>query len=244
VVGNVYDGVAREYERGRPGYAPEAVAHLLHVTALQPGATVLDLGAGTGKLTRMLDAAGLAVVAVDPSASMLSRLEVASPHVRTAVGTAEAIPLADRSVDVVVAAQAFHWFDAARALPEIGRVLTPRGWLALFWNRRDEEDPLQRLLAELTDPPERGTPRGWQLDIAAIVAASGLFEPVQRYEFAHVQPTDESALVDRLRSSSYVAALSVEERASLEKRLRRELERLGPPRRLAYKTLLYVAVKV
>jgi len=140
-----------------------------------------------------------------------------------------------------VAAQAFHWFNASKALPEIHRVLEPRGSLALLWNKRDEADPVQMLLADLTAPPERNAPRGWQLDIPEILRDSGLFEEVQKFEFVHVQPIDEQGLVDRLHSSSYVAALPSERRRAVEQRLLAGLEALGTPRELAYVTLLYVA---
>jgi SAM-dependent methyltransferase len=236
-----YDGVAGEYERGRPAYAEAAIRHLIERAQLDRGATVLDLGAGTGKLSRMLDAVGLSVIAVDPSTPMLAELQAAAPRVRTLVGRAESIPLERQSVDAVVAAQAFHWFDAASALPEAHRVLKPGCVLALLWNRRDATDPTQLLLAELTDPPERQTPRGWQLDIPSILRDSGLFSDAELFEFGHAQPTDEAALLDRLRSSSYVAALPAGRRRALEQRLRNGLAELGSPRQLAYETLLYVA---
>jgi SAM-dependent methyltransferase len=236
-----YDAVAGEYERGRPGYAEDAIACLIEEASLDRDATVLDLGAGTGKLSRMLDAAGLAVVALDPSASMLAQLQAAAPRVHPLVGTAEAIPLDDRTVDAVVAGQAFHWFDPAKALPEIHRVLKPRRSLALLWNKRDDADPVQMLLVELINPPERAAPRGWELDIPAILRESGLFGQAQAFEFRHVQATDAETLVDRLHSSSYVAALPDERRRLLETRLRAGLDELGSPRALAYTTLLYVA---
>jgi SAM-dependent methyltransferase len=236
-----YDAVAGEYERGRPAYAEDAIACLIEEAGLDGRATVLDLGAGTGKLSRMLDAAGPAVVALDPSASMLAQLRAAAPRVRTLVGTAEAIPLDDRTVDAVVAGQAFHWFDAAKALAEIHRVLKPRRSLGLLWNKRDEADPVQMLLAELINPPERAARRGWELDIPAILRESGLFERAKAFEFRHVQAIDAQGLVDRLHSSSYVAALPDERRRLLETRLRARLDELGSPRDLAYTTLLYVA---
>jgi SAM-dependent methyltransferase len=232
----VYDAVSHEYERGRPSYAPAAVAHVVAELGLSQGAPVLDLGAGTGKLTRLLAAAGLAPIALDVSAPMLAKVSGA----RTVVGRAEAIPLPDGSVAAVTAAQAFHWFDAKAALPEIHRVLEPGGGLALIWNRRDESDPVQRLLAELTDPPERGEPRGWQLDIAAIVGASRLFDEVATAEFRHVQTTDVEGLVSRLRSSSYVASLPEEQRGELERRLRHALASPGPELEVAHTTIVHL----
>ena len=236
-----YDNVAREYERGRPSYATGAVAHVIERLGLGPGSVVLDLGAGTGKLSRALAAAGTTVIALDPSEAMLAELRAAAPGVRTLVGRAESIPLESESVDAVVAAQAFHWFDATAALPEIRRVLRPGGSLALLWNKRDEADPAQLLLAELTDPPERQAPRGWQLDIPAILGESGLFDEVETFEFPHVQAIDDEGFVDRLHSSSYVASLPPERRSSLEAQLRERLAELGSPHALAFKTLLSIA---
>jgi SAM-dependent methyltransferase len=239
-----YERVVPEYEHGRPTYALAAVEHIEHELDLAPGATVLDLGAGTGKLTRMLADRELQVVALDPSPAMLSRLRVAVPAARTLKATAEAIPLPAATVDAVVAAQAFHWFDAPTALAEIHRVLRPGGGIALIWNRRGLGDPVQALLAELTDPPERTTQPGWSLDIPSIVAATGLFGPVSSQSFAHAQLTNPERLLDRLRSSSYVASLPSGERRLLEQRLSDGLERNGPVTRISFATIVHIARRV
>lgn len=125
---------AAAYERGRPSYPPEAIDWLLPDVARD----VLDLGAGTGKLTARLVERGLHVVAVDPIPEMLEVLRAALPATPALLGTAEQIPLPDNSVDAVLVAQAWHWFDPARAVPEVLRVLRPGGWLGLVWNTRDE----------------------------------------------------------------------------------------------------------
>jgi ubiquinone/menaquinone biosynthesis C-methylase UbiE len=122
-----FGSVGGEYERGRPSYPAEAVAWLVGTDPLQ----VIDLGAGTGKLTRRLLELGHDVVAVEPAKGMLEQLEAELPAATTVDGTAEAIPLPDGQADAVVAGQAFHWFDAERALPEIARVLRPAGRLGL-----------------------------------------------------------------------------------------------------------------
>jgi SAM-dependent methyltransferase len=125
---------AAAYERGRPSYPPEAIDWLL-----PPGARdVLDLGAGTGKLTTRLVERGLDVVAVDPLAEMLELLSTALPDTPALLGTAEQIPLPDNSVDAVLVAQAWHWFDPQQAIAEVARVLRPGGRLGLVWNARDE----------------------------------------------------------------------------------------------------------
>ena len=125
---------AAAYERGRPSYPPESIDWLL-----PPGARdVLDLGAGTGKLTTRLVERGLDVVAVDPLAEMLELLSSALPDTPALLGTAEQIPLPDNSVDAVLVAQAWHWFDPQQAVAEVARVLRPGGRLGLVWNARDE----------------------------------------------------------------------------------------------------------
>jgi SAM-dependent methyltransferase len=144
-----FETVAAEYERHRPDYPEEALRWAAETLGLEPGARVLDVGAGTGKLTRGLVAIGFDVVAVEPGAPMLEQLRRAVPEAEALDGRAEAIPLPDASVDAAFAAQAFHWFERERALPELHRVLRPGGGLALLWNWWDERDPLQRELGEL-----------------------------------------------------------------------------------------------
>src|ERR687892_898838 len=127
-----------DYERGRPTYPPEALALLARILRLEPGRTVLDLAAGTAKLTRALVPTGARLVAVEPVAAMRAKLAESLPEARVLAGTAERIPLVDGSVDAVAVAQAFHWFDGDEALAEIHRVLRPGGRLGLVWNMRDE----------------------------------------------------------------------------------------------------------
>jgi SAM-dependent methyltransferase len=236
-----YERVAHEYEEGRPGYALDAVTHIVRHLSLSPGSPVLDLGAGTGKLTRMLAEQGLDMTALDPSREMLTRLRRVVPTVRTVEARSESIPFPLESFDAITAAQAFHWFDAHAALTEIHRVLTPGGGLALVWNQRDESDPIQALLAELTDPPERSTPRGWKLDVPELIGNRGLFGPVSSVEFSHVQPTSPSRLLDRLRSSSFVASLPATDRLSAEQRLAKGLADAGPITRIALTTVVHLA---
>jgi len=151
-----FETVAAEYERHRPDYPEEAVGWAVEVLGLAERARVLDLGAGTGKLTRGLVALGLETVAVEPGAAMLEELRSAVPEAETLEGSAEAIPLPGASIDAAFAGQAFHWFDRARALPELQRVIRPNGGLAILWNWWDERDPLQRELGELIGYAGRG----------------------------------------------------------------------------------------
>ena len=131
-----FGAVAAAYDRARPAYPREAVAWLVGDAPRR----VLDLAAGTGKLTRQLAAAGHDVVAVELAEEMLAHLRAGVPAAEALVGTAEAIPLADASVDAVTVAQAFHWFDPPLALREIALVLRPGGALVLGLNTRDESE--------------------------------------------------------------------------------------------------------
>src|SRR5207249_12201497 len=126
-----FESVAAEYERHRPEYPEEALRRAAGLLGLEPGARVLDIGAGTGKRTRGLVAVGLDVVAVEPGGPMLEQLRIAVPEAEAFGGAAEAIPLADASVSAAFAGQAYHWFDRDRALPELHRVIRPGGGLSL-----------------------------------------------------------------------------------------------------------------
>lgn len=144
-----FETVARDYEQHRPDYPPEAIAWAAAQLGLEPGARVVDVGAGTGKLTRGLVAAGFDAVAVEPGGAMLEQLRLAVPEADAHEAPAEAIPLPAESVDAAFAGQAYHWFDRERAVPELHRIVRPGGGLALLWNWWDERDPLQKELAEL-----------------------------------------------------------------------------------------------
>jgi len=144
-----FETVAAEYERHRPDYPEEALRLAMDELGLEPGSRVLDVGAGTGKLTRGLVALGFEVAAVEPGAPMLEQLRQAVPEAEALEGPAEAIPLPDGSVDAAFAGQAFHWFDPGRALPELHRVIRSGGGLGLLWNWWDERDPLQAELGVL-----------------------------------------------------------------------------------------------
>ena len=195
------------YERGRPGYPPEAVAELVRVLGVAPGTTVLDLAAGSGKLTRQLLPAGAELVAVEPSAAMRERLAAAAPGVEVLEGTAEAIPLPDGALDAVTVGQAFHWFDGPVAVAELHRVLWPGGRVGLIWNVRDESVPWMARITAIIDRHAGDTPRyrdgRWR---AAFDAAPG-FTPLQARRFRHHHELDRAALLDRFASISFVAGL-------------------------------------
>lgn len=196
--------VAEAYDRGRPTYPADAAAWLVGREA----ATVLELGAGTGKLTSQLVALGHDVHATDPDEAMLEILRERVPGARVSSTSAEEIPLGDRSVDVVVAAQAFHWFDHDKALPEIARVLRPGGHLALVWNQRDERIPWVRRLGRIIGTQEQ------LRDPAEVLVASKLFGFVDQKSFKTWQDVNRATILDLVRSRSNVAVLDEEARAA------------------------------
>jgi SAM-dependent methyltransferase len=196
---------AAAYRRGRPPYPSSAVDWLVPGTAK----SVLDLGAGTGKLTQLLVARSrLAVTAVEPLDAMREELVATVPSADVRDGSAEAIPLENKAVDAVVVAQAWHWFDAAKALPEIARVLTPGGTLGLVWNIRDHSVPwvaeLDRVLhrhtrQEIDTSPSIGTP----------------FREVERLEVRWEHALTRAELLDLVASRSYVITMPTKDRDEL-----------------------------
>ncbi|HET7127464.1 MAG TPA: class I SAM-dependent methyltransferase [Gaiellaceae bacterium] len=211
-----FDLAAAEYERTRPSYPPE----LLDGLPLGPDADVLDLGAGTGKLTRVLVRRYARVTAVEPLDGMRSILERVVPEAAALAGSAEEIPLADGAVDAVFAAQAFHWFDHDRALPEIARVLRPGGVLALVWNGPDESRPsplpaaFAAYLDELRAAAEFHGQPSWRE-----LLARGPFGDANEATVPHDHVLDRMGLLDNARSVSWIASRPAEEREAVLARL-------------------------
>jgi ubiquinone/menaquinone biosynthesis C-methylase UbiE len=206
---------AAAYERGRPGYPDAAVACV--ASRLPPRARVLDLAAGTGKLTRPLLGAGLDVVAVEPVAEMRAVLPAAA---RPVAGTAEAIPLDDAAVHAVTVGQAFHWFDREAALTEIHRVLKPDGLLALLWNRRIEEEPVNAAIEQLLEPYRAGTPTHRWDSWRGALEGTRLFGSLDEHEFANEQRLDAAGMEARVGSISFIATLDAAERERVLERAR------------------------
>lgn len=218
-----FSAAATTYARIRPTYARAAVGHIADLArAAGAGSTVLDLAAGTGILTGQLARLGLGVVAVEPLDAMARHLRRAIPAAPVALGVAEALPLSDHSVRLCTVAQAFHWFDAPAALGEVHRVLEPGASLAMVWNVRDESEPWVAALSDLVEQMAGGRPyddhreRPW----SQVVAAAGGFSPLESARFSNPVPTDLDGVSDRLRSTSFVAALAAEPRERLITRAR------------------------
>jgi SAM-dependent methyltransferase len=231
---------ADAYERGRPGYPAKAIRWLERRLELGPGKTVVDVAAGTGKLTRELLESGATVVAVEPVAAMRAVLEQVVPEATALDGTAEALPLGAESVDAILVAQAFHWFDGPAALVEFHRVLRRGGRFALIWNRRLREQPLWRAISEITEPYRHATPSHHRGEWRETVTATVLFTRVDELETPLEQVLDADQLVDRIGSTSFIAALGDAERMQVLDRLRAVAAEAGGRVRLGYVTEAYV----
>ena len=212
------DGAQDLYARGRPPYPPAAVDALTAGCAVEPGARVLDLGAGTGLLARPLLDAGYDVVAVEPLEGMRAALAPSIGAQRVRDGTAEAIPLEDASVDAVVCGDSYHWFDADRAPAEIHRVLRPGGGLGLVWRWADATDdapwvePLAKLLARGAARPS-GVHARTAAPTGSPATAASSRSGVSASTFTHT--TDVAGVRDYVASITFVALLAPERRAAL-----------------------------
>ena len=191
---NSFGPAARTYEETRPGYPEEAVEWLVPSGARR----VLDIGAGTGKFTRLLRAEGREVIAVDPSAQMLEVLREKVDGVETLLGTAESLPLPDESVDAVTVAQAWHWVDGDRGVREIARVLKPGGVLGLIWNARDDDVTWVREFGEAIGANDAITPDS--IDELAIGAP---FEPGVELALPWLQHLTRPGLLALARTRSH-----------------------------------------
>ncbi len=208
-----FSHAADAYERGRPDYPAEAVSRMVSELALGPAGSVVEFGAGTGKFTRLLVPSGARIIAVEPVAEMRQKLSTLLPQIEAIDGTAEAVPLPDGCADAVVAAQAFHWFRGEEALAEFHRLLRHGGRLGLIWNRRDETVDWVARLANIVDRFEDGAPRYKSGEWKKAFEGTALFGPLRHSEFSYVQiGAPETVVVDRVASSSFIAALPADAR--------------------------------
>jgi len=234
-----FDRAGDVYERARPTYPADAVAFLVDQLDVRPRTTVIDLGAGTGKLTRLLVPTGAEVVAVEPVAGMWRRLVASIPAVGVVAAVAEAIPMADARVHAVTAGQAFHWFRAPEALQEIHRVLEPGGRLGLIWNVRDVSVPWVKRFGDILQPYEGETPREWRKAWTPSFSSSQLFTALEERSFSIGQELDADGLVERAASISFVAALTDDERRPLLDEIRGLASTLPERFTLPYRTTVY-----
>jgi SAM-dependent methyltransferase len=207
--------VADAYERGRPGYPQEIVDWIATRAGLGPGTTVVDLAAGTGKLTRLLMGTGAQVLAVEPVAGMRDELVRRLPELDVLDGTAEAMPLPDVTADAVTVAQAFHWFANDDAVAEIARVLRPGGLLAVVFNRWDHDHAEQVTISEIMEPYRAYEPAHSTGEWRGVLAASPLFEPAGGLSAPNEQVLDADGVADRVGSVSFIAKLPDEVRAQV-----------------------------
>ncbi|RKR75095.1 class I SAM-dependent methyltransferase [Frondihabitans australicus] len=220
------------YEKGRPSYPAEVVDWLV-----PEGAThVVDLGAGTGKFTRLLVAKGLHVAAVEPSAGMRDELIRAVPGAQVLPGSAERLPIDGESVDAVLAAQSWHWVDPARAVPEVARVLRPGGTLGMVWNMRARDDGW---LDELDVLLEKAN--GASVVESGDPTVGAPFGPVEKAEFAWVNRVPHDDVIAMVASRSYVITRPDDQRAAILGEVRELLETHPATRGRALVDIPYVA---
>lgn len=239
-----FGSIAELYERVRPGYPAEAVAWFLSSGALASGALrIADVGTGTGKLTDALLAPGRAVTAVDPDPRMLAVLSAKHPEVTTVTGTAEQLPFADATFDVVTFGQSWHWVDPPRGSAEVARILRPGGSLGLFWNIRDAREQASggRWVAELADI--LGHQSADELMLAAggpVVTEPLTFDAIR--EFGWTSTIDVATLVDLAATHGFVITASEADRHQMLDAVRALGERVADGEgmlRLPYRLYVY-----
>lgn len=215
-----FQRAAGQYERSRPETPPEAIDALVRTLRISPRSTVLELGAGTGKLTRLLAPRAGLYVAVEPVPAMRDQFQQTVPTVPLISAVAEQLPFRAACADAVVAAQAFHWFDAAATMGEMRRVLRPDGGVGLLWNVRDLSVDWVQKTTEIIDRYDDRGPRFRDYAWSDSWARTPGFEPLVKQSFGFVQRLDREAVVDRFLSISFIASLEENRHAAVEAALR------------------------
>jgi SAM-dependent methyltransferase len=215
-----YSAEAQRYTQGRPDYPDGLSTWLSHTMNVTPQARVVDLGAGTGKFTRLLTPLSHQVIAIEPVNAMRQAFVQSFPDIEVASGTAQALPLPDSNVDAVLCAQAFHWFAERKALEEIHRVLKPGGRLGLVWNVRDESVDWVAEITRIITPYEGDAPRfhtgQWLTPFDGT-----LFSPPELTCFGHTHTgTAETVIMNRFLSVSFIASLPAADNEAVTRKLR------------------------
>ena len=233
-----------DYVRYRPGYPAAAIDRVLDALPPPSHIRAADIGAGTGISARLLAERGVRVIAVEPNAGMRAGAEP-HPLVEWRDGTAEATGIDDAGVDVVLCAQAFHWFRQEEALREFHRILRPGGRLALMWNKRDSRDPLTAAYRQAIVDVEGESPLELREHDPGVIDREGLFSPAELFETPNEQRLDLDGLIGRAASASYVPK-SGERFETLRNRLTELFKQYAAPDglvRLHYVTQVYTAMR-
>jgi ubiquinone/menaquinone biosynthesis C-methylase UbiE len=240
---DAFGNSSREYELGRPEWPRELIDRVADELELGPGATVLDLGAGTGKLTRDLVPRFAHVIAVEPDGAMRGVLEEVVPDAEALAGSGEAIPLPDDSVDAVFTAEAFHWYASDQSVAEIVRVLRARGGLAIFWNV-DFGEPQPSMGDEVEQVLDAAFEQGGAPGIGKVLSgfwrepiASAPFEPLREAELERTLTRTRDQWLANMLSVSSIAALPDADREQLAERLRELVPDVGY--RWSIRTIVY-----
>ncbi|MEM7342269.1 MAG: methyltransferase domain-containing protein, partial [Actinomycetota bacterium] len=219
-----YSDDSERYHRARPGYHPDVV----ELVANRYGAgTVVELGAGTGIFTRQLVDNGVDVIAFEPVVSMRRTLKKTVPEADVRVGSAENMSLADDSVDTVVAAQAFHWFDHDVAIPEMIRAIRLGGHIVTVWNVRDHSVGWVRECSSIIERYAGDTPRHRTMQWRKALNAEPLLQAVDEWRVPNPQPMSAADAVDRVLSTSFIAALPEEEHKAVADEIWDVIEPIG-----------------
>lgn len=224
-----YSNVSDAYHRGRPEYPAAIGAWMREALTLAPESRIVELGAGTGKFTKAMLAAGFAVTAVEPVVGMREKLHRHYSRATILDGTAEATNAPAASADAVVAAQAFHWFSSEATLRECARILKPRGWLILLWNMRDDSVSWVREFDRIIEAYAGSTPRFISGEWKKPFTTSNLFAPLRQQSFRHVQAVTVETMVDRAFSTSFIATLPDSEKEHIAEDIRRRLSGYSGP---------------
>jgi SAM-dependent methyltransferase len=223
---NPFDRCSEQYSRFRPDYPDGLVEYILSLCDSTADTLLLDVGAGTGKASAPFAARGTYVVSVEPSLSMIAEGLRSDPNLRYVCGSAEQLPIASNRASAVICGQAFHWFDAPRALTEFARTLKLLGYVCLFWNTRDLRDPAAALFDGLIHKWNPGHDPGYRdRDWSEVIRPAEALQFIEWRQFQFVMPMTIDDWIGLSRSISYVQSMAADKLPGFEKELRAGLSR-------------------